>query len=468
MKAYLAIDFGSTYTKLTAIDLDNEVILATAKDITTVEDDIMIGFNKAFNKLKIEINKKINFDEISFVNKTACSSAAGGLKMVAIGLVPELTAEAAKKAALGAGARVIKTYAYELNSRELEEIKNTALDIILLAGGTDGGNKECIIHNAKMLAEFKVKVPVVVAGNKAATDEIENILKEAEIDCYITENVMPFINKLNVEPSREEIRKVFMNKIVEAKGMKKAEEFIKGILMPTPAAVLKASEILATGTDEEEGLGDLIVVDIGGATTDIHSIAKGEPTKPSIMIKGLEEPYAKRTVEGDLGMRYSAIALLEASGTRKIRNYLHDSLKQIDVKAQCQFRHDNIKMVPQSEEEIRFDEAMAKAATELAMTRHCGVLECVYTPMGTMFNQSGKDLTETPYVIGTGGVIIHSLNPKDILKAGNFNEEDPIHLKPIAPKFLVDKTYILSSMGLLAQEYPNTAIRIMKKYLVEA
>lgn len=468
MKAYLAIDFGSTYTKLTAIDLDNEVILATAKDITTVEDDIMIGFNKAFNKLKIEINKKINFDEINFVNKTACSSAAGGLKMVAIGLVPELTAEAAKKAALGAGARVIKTYAYELNSRELEEIKNTALDIILLAGGTDGGNKECIIHNAKMLAEFKVKIPVVVAGNKAATDEIENILKEAEIDCYITENVMPFINKLNVEPSREEIRKVFMNKIVEAKGMKKAEEFIKGILMPTPAAVLKASEILATGTDEEEGLGDLIVVDIGGATTDIHSIAKGEPTKPSIMIKGLEEPYAKRTVEGDLGMRYSAIALLEASGTRKIRNYLHDSLKQIDVKAQCQFRHDNIKMVPQSEEEIRFDEAMAKAATELAMTRHCGILECVYTPMGTMFNQSGKDLTETPYVIGTGGVIIHSLNPKDILKAGNFNEEDPIHLKPIAPKFLVDKTYILSSMGLLAQEYPNTAIRIMKKYLVEA
>lgn len=468
MKAYLAIDFGSTYTKLTAIDLDNEVILATAKDITTVEDDIMIGFNKAFDKLKIEINKKINFDEINFVNKTACSSAAGGLKMVAIGLVPELTAEAAKKAALGAGARVIKTYAYELNSRELEEIKNTALDIILLAGGTDGGNKECIIHNAKMLAEFKVKIPVVVAGNKAATDEIENILKEVGIDCYITENVMPFINKLNVEPSREEIRKVFMNKIVEAKGMKKAEEFIKGILMPTPAAVLKASEILATGTDEEEGLGDLIVVDIGGATTDIHSIAKGEPTKPSIMIKGLEEPYAKRTVEGDLGMRYSAIALLEASGTRKIRNYLHDSLKQIDVKAQCQFRHDNIKMVPQSEEEIRFDEAMAKAATELAMTRHCGVLECVYTPMGTMFNQSGKDLTEVPYVIGTGGVIIHSLNPKDILKAGNFNEEDPIHLKPIAPKFLVDKTYILSSMGLLAQEYPNTAIRIMKKYLVEA
>ena len=467
MKVYLAIDFGSTYTKLTAIDMDNEVILATAKDITTVEEDIMIGFNKAYEKLKVAINEKVAFDSVEFVSKTACSSAAGGLKMVAIGLVPELTAEAAKKAALGAGARVIKTYAYELNHRELEEIKATPLDIILLAGGTDGGNKDCIIHNAKMIAEYKLDVPVVVAGNKAAIDQVEAIFKEAEIDYFVTENVMPVINKLNVEPSREEIRKVFMNRIVEAKGMKNAEEFIRGILMPTPAAVLKAAEVLAEGTDDEDGIGDLIVVDIGGATTDVHSIAKGDPTKPSIMIKGLEEPFAKRTVEGDLGMRYSSVALLEAAGTRKIRNYLHDSLKQIDVKAACQYRHDHIKMVPQNEEEIRFDEAMAMAATEIAMTRHCGVLECVYTPMGTMFNQSGKDLTDAPYVIGTGGVIIHSLNPQGILKAGNFNEQDPVHLKPMSPKFLVDKTYILSSMGLLAQDYPNLAVRIMKKYLVE-
>ncbi|MBR8700308.1 hypothetical protein IX317_000096 [Fusobacterium sp. DD29] len=468
MKVYLAIDFGSTYTKLTAVDMDNEVILATAKDITTVEDDIMIGFEKAYTKLKAEISKKIDFDQIEFVGKTACSSAAGGLKMIAIGLVPDLTAEAAKKAALGAGARVIKTYSYELNHREMEEIENTALDIILLAGGTDGGNKECIIHNAKMIAEHQIKVPVVVAGNKAAIDEIEEVFKTAGIDYYIAENVMPFINKLNVEPCREEIRKVFMNRIVEAKGMKQAEEFIRGILMPTPAAVLKAAEILSTGTDDEEGIGDLIVVDIGGATTDIHSIAKGEPTKPSVMIKGLEEPFAKRTVEGDLGMRYSALALLEAAGTRKIRNYLHDSLKKVDVKSECKRRFENIRIVPQTEEEIRFDEAMAMAATELAMTRHCGVLECVYTPMGTMFNQNGKDLIETPYVIGTGGVIIHSLNPGGILKAGNFNENDPVHLKPLNPKFLVDKTYILSSMGLLAQDYPEVAIRVMKKYLVEA
>ena len=152
-KIYLTIDFGSTYTKLTAIDLEGETILGTSKAITTVETGIMLGFYEAFETLKKDISKKLNIEEskIEFIKKTACSSAAGGLKMIAIGLVPELTTDAAKKAALGAGARVIKTYAFELNSHEMEEIKNSNLDIILLAGGTDGGNHECIIHNAKMI-----------------------------------------------------------------------------------------------------------------------------------------------------------------------------------------------------------------------------------------------------------------------------------------------------------------------------
>ncbi|MCQ9625398.1 MAG: methylaspartate mutase accessory protein GlmL [Cetobacterium somerae] len=467
MKCYLTIDFGSTYTKLTAIDLVGERILATAKDITTVEDDIMIGFDKAYEKLVKEIEKEIPISQVEFVDKIACSSAAGGLKMVAIGLVPELTAEAAKKAALGAGARVMKTYSYELNSREMEEIKNSPIDIILLAGGTDGGNKECIIHNARLVVEHDIRKPIIVAGNKAASDEIERIFSEAGLDYYMADNVMPKINKLNVEPAREEIRKVFMNKIIEAKGMKKAESFISGILMPTPAAVLKAAEVLSEGTDEEDGIGDLIIVDIGGATTDIHSIGKGDPSKPGVLLKGLEDPVAKRTVEGDLGMRYSAISLLEAAGTRKIRNYLNDVDKKWDVKGHCNYRHDHIKMVPQTKEEILFDEAMAKVATELSMTRHCGVLECIYTPMGTMFNQSGKDLLNAPYIIGTGGVIVHSENPRGILEAGKFNPAEPIYLKPENPKFMVDKTYILSSMGLLAQKEPDLAIKIMKKYLIE-
>jgi len=461
LKAYLLIDFGSTYTKLTAVDIENEEILATAKDITTVESDIMVGFNKAYDKLMNELIGK----DIEFVNKLACSSAAGGLKMIAIGLVPDLTAEAAKRAALGAGARVLKVYSYDLTSKEIEEIKNSKLDIILLAGGTDGGNKECIIHNAKMLAKHQVKLPVVVAGNKTANDEIEEIFNEAGIYYKVTNNVMPQLNTLNVEPAREEIRKIFMEKIIEAKGMKTAESFISGILMPTPAAVLKGARVLSEGSDKEEGIGDLIVVDIGGATTDVHSLADGEPTKAGVTMRGLEEPFAKRTVEGDLGMRYSAVSLWEAAGTRKVQKYLQD--KSIDVEATCKLRSENITMVPHTEEEIKFDEAMAKVATELALERHVGTVESLYSPMGVVFTQVGKDLLEVKHLIGTGGVLVHSENPGAILKAGCFNMENPTFLKPQNPKFLLDKTYILSAMGLLAEEKPDMAVRIMKKYLVK-
>lgn len=461
MKAYLLIDFGSTYTKLTAVDIENEEIIATAKDITTVETDIMIGFNKAFEKLNESLEGKV----VEFIEKLACSSAAGGLKMVAIGLVPELTAEAAKRAALGAGARVLKVYSYELTSKEIEEIKNSKLDIILLAGGTDGGNKECIIHNAKLLAKAGVTLPIVVAGNKTASDEVEQILSEANLYYKITENVMPRLNALNVEPAREEIRKIFMEKIIEAKGMKNAESYISGILMPTPAAVLKAARVLSEGSDKEEGIGDLMVVDIGGATTDVHSLADGEPTKPGVTVRGLEEPFAKRTVEGDLGMRYSALSLWEASGTRKLQKYLKD--KSIDVEASCRYRSENIRMVPATEEEIKFDEAMAKVATEIAMERHVGTIESVYSPMGVVFAQTGKDLLEVKYFIGTGGVLVHSSNPGDILKAGAFDPNNPTYLKPQKPEYLLDKTYILSAMGLLAEHHPDIAVRIMKKYLVK-
>jgi uncharacterized protein (TIGR01319 family) len=461
LNAYLLIDFGSTYTKLTAVDIENEEILATAKDITTVETDIMLGFNKAFEAL----NNKLQGKNVNFIEKFACSSAAGGLKMIAIGLVPDLTAEAAKRAALGAGARVLKVYSYDLTHKEVEEIKNSKLDIILLAGGTDGGNKECILHNARVLAESGIKLPIVVAGNKVVSDEIEEIFNSAGMYFRMTENVMPKLNILNVEPAREEIRKIFMDKIIEAKGMKSAESFINGILMPTPAAVLKAARALSEGTDKEEGIGDLVVVDIGGATTDVHSLSDGEPTKPGVTMRGLQEPFAKRTVEGDLGMRYSAVSLWEAAGTRKLQRYLDDNT--INVEKNCELRSENIKMVPQNEFEVKFDEAMAKVATEIAMERHVGTIESMYTPMGVVYTQIGKDLLETKYMIGTGGVLVHSDDPAEILKAGKFDKANPTSLKPEHPEYLLDKTYILSAMGLLAEDYPDMAVRIMKKYLVK-
>ena len=458
-KAYLLIDFGSTYTKLTLIDINNMEIIANSKAVTTVESHIMEGFNQAFSMLK----QKYAESDVQIIKKLACSSAAGGLKMVTIGLVPELTVEAAKRAALGAGARVLKSYCYELTIAEITEIKNMKVDIILLSGGTDGGNKRTIIENAQKIARNFTNIPIIVAGNKCALDEISVIFAENHVDFIKTENVMPKLNQINVIPVREKIREIFMNNIIKSKGMSSVEDYIDGILMPTPAAVLKACEVLAKGTENFDGVGDLVVVDIGGATTDIHSIAEGYPSKTGINLKGLEEPYAKRTVEGDLGMRYSALALLEASDEKMFKEFLACS----DIEKKCRYRHDNIEYVPNSDEEKAFDKAMAKIATKLAMSRHAGYIEIAFTPLGEVFNQYGKDLLEVKYIIGTGGVIIHSDNPTEILEAAKFSSLEPTLLKPKSPYLKVDSCYILSAMGLLASELPDCAFKILKKYIIE-
>ena len=121
----------------------------------------------------------------------------------------------------------------------------------------------------------------------------------------------------------------------------------------------------------------------------------------------------------------------------------------------------------ETEDDIIFDEMMAMLCTEIAMNRHVGTLESIFSPMGTLFVQNGKDLTDVKYVIGTGGIINNSRNPRKILDLTLFNEDNPLLLKPKYPKFLVDKTYIMSAMGLLANDYPDVAYKIMKKYLVE-
>lgn len=460
MNCYLFIDFGSTYTKVTLVDIEREELIATGKSYTTVETDVTEGYEKALKELYSKVHGTINI-----VKKLACSSAAGGLKIVAIGLVPELTAEAAKRAALGAGARVIGTYSHDLNKKEIEEIKASMADIILLAGGTDGGNYLCINHNAKMLADNNIKIPVVIAGNKSCNDEIEEIFK-GKIEYYITENVMPKLNQINVGPARETIRSIFMKQIVHAKGMTNVEKNISEILMPTPASVLKAAEVFSKGTEDEKGIGDLAVLDIGGATTDIHSIGEGAPSKPSVMIRGLEEPIAKRTVEGDLGMRYSATSILEASGKNMFKKYLN--LEEYDLKDELERRYKNTSFIPQTKRDIDFDESMAKICGDIAMSRHAGLVESVYSPLGAMFVQTGKDLMEMPFVIGTGGVIVNSKNPREILQSVLFAIEDPTSLKPRGPKFLVDKDYILSSMGLLTMIDKDMAVRMLKKYIISS
>ncbi|HWR39665.1 MAG TPA: methylaspartate mutase accessory protein GlmL [Patescibacteria group bacterium] len=457
MSNYLLIDFGSTYTKITAVDVDNAVVLGTARGITTVTTDIMDGLNQALKVLFLQTGK------LEFQRTLACSSAAGGLKMVAIGLVPEMTAEAAKRAALGAGAKVLGVYCHELSEYEIEEIEALNPDIILLAGGTDGGNKQVILHNAEMLTTLKQDVSVIVAGNKSVTPAAVKMLSKKMTEVLHTENVMPRLDELNIEPARQVIRQVFLQRIVEAKGLNRANHLVDRLVMPTPSAVMRAAELLSRGSGHEAGLGDLMVVDIGGATTDMYSIAKGDPTQSSVVLRGLPEPLAKRTVEGDLGMRYSATALLKAAGLKLIADYA--GVDEDAVAAYVKKVENNIDYLPADAIENAVEVGMGRACVQLSADRHVGSLETHYTPYGSTFVQTGKDLTAAPVVIGTGGVIITSPLPEGILQGVQFDETAPHLLKPQNPRYLVDREYIMASMGLLGEELPDLAVRMMKKYI---
>lgn len=458
MQHVLLIDFGSTYTKITVVELEHETIIGTAAAGTTIDTTIMEGLDQALAQIP-EPKEGWNF-----VRKLACSSAAGGLKMIASGLVKELTAEAARRAALGAGARVLDVFSYELTAQDLEKIVAAQPDILLLAGGTDGGNKEILLKNAERLCELPRSLPVVVAGNKVASPQAAELLKRHHFPVVLADNVMPELNVLDVDSARKAIRDLFLSQIIQAKGLDKAEAFLERVLMPTPAAVLSAAELLAKGYGEEEGLGELLVIDVGGATTDVHSLATGDPSKPGVMLKGLPEPYAKRTVEGDLGMRYSAEALVEASGRRLIQ-YLGWSKEE--VKAQLDVCKQEPWWVPKSEREHQFDTALGRMAVELAVKRHAGTLEVVYTPFGASYVQQGKDLTQLPVVIGTGGVLLHHSQPIEILRGVLFDSSEPTILKPLHPTFYLDQEYILAAMGLLREIEPLKALRMMKKYLLK-
>lgn len=459
MSNYLLVDFGSTFTKLCAVDIKGERIIGTSAHFTTVSEDISIGYNNALNLLFEKIGKTIEFERV-----IACSSAAGGLKMAAIGLVEELTVEAAKRVCLGAGAKVDLVFSHHLTKREVERIKNEDIDIVLLSGGSDGGNSENVIFNAELLGKMNVKVPVVYAGNKSASDAVLDVFEKYKMDGYVCDNVMPKINKLNPKCARNKIREIFLKKIIEAKGIKKIEEVIDQVVLPTPNAVLQASLLLAEGYIDEKGLGDLVLVDIGGATTDMYSMCYAT-NRSDVVLHGLEEPYAKRTVEGDLGMRYSAPGILKSLSQREIAYINRD--KKMDIEKEVNERYQNVHKLPTDSRDAFIDQLLAEMCAYRAMNRHCGKIREVITPMGKVFNQVGKDLSDVRYVIGTGGVIINTNHQYEILKQTTNIMDDSTQLRPKNPTFMVDQQYIMAPMGLLAQDHPELALKLMKENLKE-
>jgi uncharacterized protein (TIGR01319 family) len=361
---------------------------------------------------------------------------------------------------------VVKTYSFELSKKEQDEIYGINPDLVLLCGGTDGGNKEVIIQNAKSLCSIERKFSIIVAGNKTASYPIEQIISASGKHCVISENVMPTFNNLNIIPAKNAIRDMYIKEIINAKGLSGIQDITHNQIIPTPLAVMTACELLSKGTKKLAGIGEFVAVDLGGATTDVYSMSNGKPSIDNVVVKGLPEPFSKRTVEGDLGMRYSLKSLIEEIDTEEFCS--KNAIEVQDFERWIELCITNPESVArQSSLNQIIEDSLAAKAIDIALERHCGEIESTYTPMGEIFSITGKDLTRIPYFIGIGGVLTNSNNPKKILSGGLYSKEKYKFLKPQNPEFMLDKKYIFASMGLLSKEDPDLALKLLKNSLLK-
>jgi len=466
----LVFDVGSTYTKVTAFAEHKGELqwLARAQAPTTIQD-----INKGLSQAIVELGEKLEFHKMTPRHVLSTSSAAGGLRMVAMGYMPRVTAKAAKEVAMNAGARVLEVMTFEDHAANKQEMLcEIRPDIILLAGGTDGGDKNSLLADAQIIALSGVKATVVIAGNIDAQADVELLLKKVGIHTVRVANVMPNIHNLNVKPAREAIHEEFIHQITKAKGLSKLlVRLTVNKVVPTPGAVLMAAELLAKGTHEEEGCGSLVVLDLGGATTDIHSVLP-HLDDLSIEERGLVLTNAKqatyRTVEGNLGLRVSAKGIIEAMGEKGIlaRIGLTGEDKELELVNYVAGFEANPERLPSSVQEHLFDKALAVAALEVALKRHAGYIAQQFDPiMGTVPGTPiGRDLRTVDTVIVIGGIFVNLSEKETQAIVAEALERPGYSLLPIKPKVVIDRDYLFYAIGLLAQNYPTAALRFAKDH----
>lgn len=464
----ILLDFGSTFTKATVVDLKRKEIVFTTKAPSTVSEDAKRGLDACYKAIREEIGSRA-FDRGI---KLATSSAAGGLRMAVIGLTPTLSIVAGKNAAFGAGAKIIKICSGLVTDEDIGELELLDVEIILVCGGYENGNVSMVLQNVEKLASSACRVPIIYAGNTKVQKQVRMIFKCAGKECFIVDNIIPDVDIIQSKPAEELIRSIFLNRIAGTKGMDKVRAAIDRLVMPTPAAVLAAGELLSLGTERQKGLGALAIVDIGGATTDIHSYCYPLGARGAKMV-GTPEPYAKRTVEGDLGMRESSGLVMEAIGYQQVMEDL--DLAENEIKLSVDKRLSRIKFLPadeksldEQEKELKIDQWIARYAARTAMRRHAGYIECVQSKL-CPYLQHGKNLEEVGVLIGTGGPIINSAHPSEILKEAFSTERDE-RLRSLLPKNgvqMVDNDYILYAAGILREIDEEAALTIMKKSLRE-
>lgn len=445
----LVAEIGSTTTIVNAfidVESDTPVFWGQGQANTSVlEGDVRIGLQGAID----DLCKNKGVDNIEYDEMLATSSAAGGLKMTVHGLVYDMTTRAAKEAALGAGAIVHQVTAGRLRESDLDRLKEISPKIIMLAGGIDYGEQDTSLYNAQKIRELDLPIPVLYAGNIENQEQIKEIFEGSKNTLYIVENVYPQINELNVEPARKIIQDVFEEQIIYAPGMEHVRDLVNGPIIPTPGAVMECAKLLYTK------IGDLMVLDVGGATSDLHSVTEGSDDIKKILTS--PEPKAKRTVEGDLGVFVNMKNIIDMFGKAKLERTLGFPIDPV---------MERYHVVPKDEEEIAFVELLTEKAAITATERHAGDLRYIEAESGRSTVAEGKDLTTVKYIIGTGGALTRLPKRVEIMKKIARHNIDDILLFPTEnAKILVDNDYIMSSLGVLSKVHEKAALYFLEKSL---
>ncbi|WP_328416775.1 glutamate mutase L [Micromonospora sp. NBC_00389] len=442
MTLAVCADVGSTYTKAAVVDLAAGVLVGAAAAPTTVGTDVLHGLDAAVAAATAGLGGR---DLPWYV----CSSAGGGLRLAVIGYEPLVTAQAGRRVGLSAGAHVVHVAAGRLGAADLAALRAARPDVVLLVGGTDGGDAETITHNATRLARARWRVPVVLAGNGEVRAEVTALLESAGVPVTAADNVLPRIGVLAPAPARAAIRAVFLRHVIGGKRLSRGTRFARLVRAATPDAVLTGVEVLADTIG-----GDLAVVDVGGATTDVYSVLTPDEraTGPGREVAG--SLWRARTVEGDLGMRWSAPGVVRAAAEeRLLAPGEQDALTAAAVR-----RAADPAFLAADEPERAVDRRIATLAATVALRRHARG--------AATGERAGRDLRDVRLMVGSGGVLRHApAGTAGQVLASVLGDHAGGWALPRAARAVVDVDYVLAAGGLLAEEHRSAAGALLRHHL---
>jgi uncharacterized protein (TIGR01319 family) len=410
------VDIGSTFTKAALVDVATGDLLATAQAPTT-RDDVVTGVLAATADVRTH-GHECGDGAVPIV---ACSSAGGGLRLAVVGYEELISAEAGHRAALSAGARVVHVAAGVQDAAGLAALRAAEPDVVLLVGGTDGGEASVLRSNAAALAGADWSVPVVLAGNVAVRDEVAAVLRGGGLPVHEADNVLPDIGRLAPEPARAAIRAVFLEHVIGGDRLSTDPRLRSWVRAVTPDAVLEGVTVLARVL-APAGV-SVVVLDVGGATTDVYCVPEPDAEQAALGREAVGVPWRRRTVEGDLGVSSSVDALRTAAAAEGLPIPGDDPL------------------------------ALGEAAAIVALRRHLRA-EAGYGPSGASARSAGL-------VVLSGGVFRHA-DPAAVdhvvarLAADAGGAGSVLNGTPV----VVDRRYVLAAVGLLAAEHPDTAVAL--------